>query len=291
MHLFYSQDWDLKPKLNAFQFYDLADRMCGFFFQQTPAEQFFLAYQYLDRAISAMNQARLLTVLPDGASVLDHCCKKVRCLKWYLTSKRVLWIIKTKQIRKFPISLRTIPFLFFSMLFTHVVPTIQCLSTDSLLDMFQASFCTFISLEVFIFIDLSFSSPFPMWHFFSTGRCQRSSHVADLQYEGTILVQLDPGASKAAREFCQPTWPLDGSLLAVGNLLFSATCPPPMRGALLQAMGSSFLFLNCCRCSFQTLPLVRRSPKTDLIKDSHRGKLKCFYNNYLYMSVKQIWVY
>ncbi|KAJ6656335.1 hypothetical protein lerEdw1_003838 [Lerista edwardsae] len=44
--------------------------------QRSPPDQLFLAYQYLDRAISAMNRARLLTVLPDGVSVLDHCCKK-----------------------------------------------------------------------------------------------------------------------------------------------------------------------------------------------------------------------
>ncbi|KAF7248512.1 Cilia- and flagella-associated protein 54, partial [Varanus komodoensis] len=45
--------------------------------QKPPAEQLKLAYEYLDRAISAMNQARLVTVLPDGTSVLDNCCKKM----------------------------------------------------------------------------------------------------------------------------------------------------------------------------------------------------------------------
>ncbi|XP_066490590.1 cilia- and flagella-associated protein 54 [Tiliqua scincoides] len=45
--------------------------------QRCPSEQLFFAYQYLDRGISAMNRARLLTVLPDGTSVLDNCCKKI----------------------------------------------------------------------------------------------------------------------------------------------------------------------------------------------------------------------
>ncbi|XP_062991053.1 cilia- and flagella-associated protein 54 [Elgaria multicarinata webbii] len=45
--------------------------------QKPPLEQLQLAYEYLDRAISAMNRARLVTVLPDGTSVLDNCCKKM----------------------------------------------------------------------------------------------------------------------------------------------------------------------------------------------------------------------
>ncbi|XP_034983013.2 cilia- and flagella-associated protein 54 isoform X3 [Zootoca vivipara] len=44
--------------------------------QNSPSEQLRLAYEYLDRAINGMNRARLITLLPDGASVLDNCCKK-----------------------------------------------------------------------------------------------------------------------------------------------------------------------------------------------------------------------
>uniref|UniRef100_UPI0010A09C34 cilia- and flagella-associated protein 54-like n=1 Tax=Podarcis muralis TaxID=64176 RepID=UPI0010A09C34 len=44
--------------------------------QKSPSEQLHLAYEYLDRAINAMNRARLITLLPDGTSVLDNCCKK-----------------------------------------------------------------------------------------------------------------------------------------------------------------------------------------------------------------------
>ncbi|XP_025022532.1 cilia- and flagella-associated protein 54, partial [Python bivittatus] len=44
---------------------------------QSPPEQLFLAYEYIDRAISAINRAHMLTVLPDGASVLDNYCKKM----------------------------------------------------------------------------------------------------------------------------------------------------------------------------------------------------------------------
>lgn len=50
-------------------------------FQQPPQEQLFLAYEYIDRAITAINQAHVLTVLPDGTSVLDNYCKKVRYSK------------------------------------------------------------------------------------------------------------------------------------------------------------------------------------------------------------------
>ncbi|XP_053108413.1 cilia- and flagella-associated protein 54 isoform X2 [Hemicordylus capensis] len=44
--------------------------------QKCPLEQLHLAYQYLDRAISAINRAHRITLLPDGTSVLDNCCKK-----------------------------------------------------------------------------------------------------------------------------------------------------------------------------------------------------------------------
>ncbi|XP_063165398.1 cilia- and flagella-associated protein 54 [Candoia aspera] len=45
--------------------------------QQPPLEQLFLAYEYIDRAIRAINRAHILTVLPDGSSVLDNYCKKM----------------------------------------------------------------------------------------------------------------------------------------------------------------------------------------------------------------------
>ncbi|XP_058047226.1 cilia- and flagella-associated protein 54 [Ahaetulla prasina] len=45
--------------------------------QQPPQEQLFLAYEYIDRAIIAINRAHVLTVLPDGTSVLDNYCKKI----------------------------------------------------------------------------------------------------------------------------------------------------------------------------------------------------------------------
>ncbi|KAL7982516.1 hypothetical protein Chor_010114 [Crotalus horridus] len=46
-------------------------------FQQPPREQLFLASEYIDRAIIAINRAHVLTVLPDGTSVLDNYCKKM----------------------------------------------------------------------------------------------------------------------------------------------------------------------------------------------------------------------
>ncbi|XP_026548471.1 cilia- and flagella-associated protein 54 [Notechis scutatus] len=45
--------------------------------QQPPREQLFLAYEYIDRAIIAINRAHVLTVLPDGTSVFDNYCKKM----------------------------------------------------------------------------------------------------------------------------------------------------------------------------------------------------------------------
>ncbi|XP_062838899.1 cilia- and flagella-associated protein 54 isoform X2 [Anolis carolinensis] len=45
--------------------------------QKSAAEQLQLAYEHLDSAIRGMNQAHLTTVLPDGMSVLDNCCKKI----------------------------------------------------------------------------------------------------------------------------------------------------------------------------------------------------------------------
>nr|XP_060633260.1 cilia- and flagella-associated protein 54 [Anolis sagrei ordinatus] len=45
--------------------------------QKSAAEQLQLTYKHLDRAICGMNQAHLTTVLPDGMSVLDNCCKKI----------------------------------------------------------------------------------------------------------------------------------------------------------------------------------------------------------------------
>ncbi|XP_039214094.1 cilia- and flagella-associated protein 54 isoform X2 [Crotalus tigris] len=45
--------------------------------QQPPREQLFLASEYIDRAIIAINRAHVLTVLPDGTSVLDNYCKKM----------------------------------------------------------------------------------------------------------------------------------------------------------------------------------------------------------------------
>ncbi|XP_061438715.1 cilia- and flagella-associated protein 54 [Rhineura floridana] len=44
--------------------------------QKSPPEQLYLAFEYLDRAINAMNRARQVILLPDGASVIDYCCKK-----------------------------------------------------------------------------------------------------------------------------------------------------------------------------------------------------------------------
>ncbi|XP_042324461.1 cilia- and flagella-associated protein 54 isoform X2 [Sceloporus undulatus] len=45
--------------------------------QKSATEQLQLAYEQLDRAIHGMNQARQVTILPDGTSVLDNCCKKI----------------------------------------------------------------------------------------------------------------------------------------------------------------------------------------------------------------------
>ncbi|XP_070611988.1 cilia- and flagella-associated protein 54 isoform X2 [Erythrolamprus reginae] len=45
--------------------------------QHTPQEQLSLAYKYIERAIIAINGTHVLTVLPDGTSVLDNYCKKI----------------------------------------------------------------------------------------------------------------------------------------------------------------------------------------------------------------------
>uniref|UniRef100_A0ABM5GFE7 Cilia- and flagella-associated protein 54 isoform X1 n=1 Tax=Pogona vitticeps TaxID=103695 RepID=A0ABM5GFE7_9SAUR len=45
--------------------------------QKSPPELLYLAYEYLDRAINAMNRACLVTGSLDGTSVLDNCCRKM----------------------------------------------------------------------------------------------------------------------------------------------------------------------------------------------------------------------
>lgn len=40
-------------------------------------EQLFLAYELLDKAIDGINLNCMLTTLPNGSSVIDHCYAKV----------------------------------------------------------------------------------------------------------------------------------------------------------------------------------------------------------------------
>uniref|UniRef100_A0A8C6QD26 Cilia- and flagella-associated protein 54 n=1 Tax=Nannospalax galili TaxID=1026970 RepID=A0A8C6QD26_NANGA len=44
--------------------------------KQAPVEQLFYAYQLLDRAIAGMNWNCMLTTLPNGSSIIDHCYVK-----------------------------------------------------------------------------------------------------------------------------------------------------------------------------------------------------------------------
>uniref|UniRef100_A0A8C3F4F5 Cilia and flagella associated protein 54 n=1 Tax=Chrysemys picta bellii TaxID=8478 RepID=A0A8C3F4F5_CHRPI len=45
---------------------------------KSPAEQLHFAYENLEKAINGMNMSRLMTILPDGKSVLDTYCTKVK---------------------------------------------------------------------------------------------------------------------------------------------------------------------------------------------------------------------
>ncbi|XP_023572354.1 cilia- and flagella-associated protein 54 [Octodon degus] len=47
--------------------------------KKTPEEQLFFAYELLDKAIDRMNLNCMLTTLPDGSSVIDHCYVKSKC--------------------------------------------------------------------------------------------------------------------------------------------------------------------------------------------------------------------
>ncbi|XP_075789877.1 cilia- and flagella-associated protein 54 isoform X3 [Pelodiscus sinensis] len=44
--------------------------------KKSPTEQLHFAYENLEKAINGMNMSRLMTILPDGKSILDTCCTK-----------------------------------------------------------------------------------------------------------------------------------------------------------------------------------------------------------------------
>jgi hypothetical protein len=44
-------------------------------------EQLFYAYDLLDKTINRMNLNYMLTALPNGSSIIDHCYVKVRMVE------------------------------------------------------------------------------------------------------------------------------------------------------------------------------------------------------------------
>lgn len=46
--------------------------------QKEPIEQLFAAYKLLDQTINGINLHYMITNLPNGSSVIDHCYTKVR---------------------------------------------------------------------------------------------------------------------------------------------------------------------------------------------------------------------
>lgn len=67
----------------------LSNKTCFyvFSFQKSPAEQLQVAYESLEKAINGMNTSRLLTLLPNGKSIFDNCCTKVKSTKSYAATK------------------------------------------------------------------------------------------------------------------------------------------------------------------------------------------------------------
>ncbi|XP_053799690.1 cilia- and flagella-associated protein 54 isoform X3 [Vidua chalybeata] len=57
----------------------LQDEACDMpeILMKTPTEQLQIAYEILEKALNDMNASRLMTLLPDGKSILDSCCTKV----------------------------------------------------------------------------------------------------------------------------------------------------------------------------------------------------------------------
>lgn len=60
-----------------------------FSFQKSPTEQLQVAYESLEKAINGMNTSRLMTLLPDGKSIFDNCCTKVKSAKSYPATKSI----------------------------------------------------------------------------------------------------------------------------------------------------------------------------------------------------------
>lgn len=58
-----------------------------FSFQKSPTEQLQVAYESLEKAINGINTSRLMTLLPDGKSIFDNCCTKVKSTKSCTTTK------------------------------------------------------------------------------------------------------------------------------------------------------------------------------------------------------------
>lgn len=56
-------------------------------FQKSPTEQLQVAYESLENAINGMNTYRLMTLLPDGKSIFDNCCTKVKSTENYTATK------------------------------------------------------------------------------------------------------------------------------------------------------------------------------------------------------------
>jgi len=60
-----------------------------FLFQRSPTEQLQVAYESLEKAINGMNTSRSMTLVPDGKSIFDNCCSKVKSTKSYSAAKSI----------------------------------------------------------------------------------------------------------------------------------------------------------------------------------------------------------
>uniref|UniRef100_A0A8C0UUS3 Cilia and flagella associated protein 54 n=1 Tax=Cyanistes caeruleus TaxID=156563 RepID=A0A8C0UUS3_CYACU len=85
-------------------------------YKKTPTQQLKIAYEILEKAINDMNTSRLMTLLPDGKSIFDNCCTKVKFTKSYteLIMKKIkrnklsrAIFLMQKAAQKFPEELTT----------------------------------------------------------------------------------------------------------------------------------------------------------------------------------------
>lgn len=61
----------------------LSNKMCFCVFshQKSSTEQLQIAYEIFEKAIDGVNTSHLMTLLPDGKSIFDNCCRKVKSLQ------------------------------------------------------------------------------------------------------------------------------------------------------------------------------------------------------------------